>query len=291
MPVFLGNKGAIKLRRSTAETTEKLTGVVNSDDVVLRLNRFSFDGSSENLLIGDRVTITTTDNRKLAFVNPAAWRNGIRQESIAAYINVNAVGGIRLFPDFKSAVNNDRTKELALSDFSGEPIEVTITVKDWQFNVLGDVTGYQFFNERDSIDTTTLSDKFKHHYNAGLLSGGGSIDCLFNYTTTGIKEVPLLLLQLIQRLDIGASFDLALYLTDEDLDPRLTNLYYLIHAIITRVGVQVVSGEIVKCSIDFISTGEIKLLLGAKSDFILQESYEPIELEQGLGGLLQQTDD
>jgi hypothetical protein len=46
--------------------------------------------------------------------------------------------------------------------------------------------------DRETIDATSLSDKFRKQYSAGIISGSGSIDCLFDYTSTGIKETPLL---------------------------------------------------------------------------------------------------
>jgi hypothetical protein len=51
-------------------------------------------------------------------------------------------------------------------------------------------------------------------YSAGLISGSGSIDCLFNSATSGVKETPLLMLQLINRVDIGSEFDLLLSITE-----------------------------------------------------------------------------
>lgn len=291
MPVFLGNRGNIRIRRAVKYPYGSLQDTVIPDDVSLTLNRFSFDAAVDNLLTGDRIDIETFDPRGLAFVAPSAWAIGERQSTISAFIHVNALGGLRLFRDFQSAVNNTRANELPLSEFVGDPIAISVTLRDSAYNILGNVTGYQFYSDREAIDTTTLSDKFRQQYSAGLLSGSGSIDCLFDYKTAGLKETPLLLLQLIQRLDIGSEFDLALYLTDAEIDPNVDNIFYDVHAMVQRAGVQVTAGDIIKCTIDFVTTGDVRLLIGKPVEYILKEDDDRIELEQSLDFLLKEVDD
>ena len=63
--------------------------------------------------------------------------------------------------------------------------------------MLGGVTSYEFNTDREALETTALSDKFKRMYSAGLISGSGKIDCIFNNQTSGVTETPLLALQLI----------------------------------------------------------------------------------------------
>ena len=127
--------------------------------------------------------------------------------------------GVRLYPDFADAINNQRSTEVALEAFTGSAIDISIRVRDTRFNVLGNVTSYEFNNSRDAIEVTSLADKYKQQYNAGLLSGSGRIECLFDYASDTINEPPVALLQTIQRLDLGCSFDLALYLTDQEISP------------------------------------------------------------------------
>jgi hypothetical protein len=49
--------------------------------------------------------------------------------------------------------------------------------------------------------------------------------------------------------------------------------------------------SIVSCTIDFVSTGEIKLLVGQPSGYILKEDAGLISLEQSLDFLLQEVED
>lgn len=291
MAVFLGTTGNIRLRRGSSQNYGSFSDSILPDDVNTFLNRLSFDSALDNLLTGDRLELSTDDARGLVCFAPGAWDSGVVEESISAYINVNAAGGLRFFPSFEDAVNNVRANELPLAAFTGSALAVDYIVRDIRHNVLGNVTGYTFNTDRESIDTTALSDKFKQQYSAGIISGNGSIDCLFDYKSTGIKETPLLMLQLIQRVDIGSEFDLALYVTDRSLDSSLTSVYYEMTALVTRAGITLNSENAIECTIDFVTTGEVRLLIGEPAGYILKEDDDRIRLQQSLDFLLQEVDD
>ena len=291
MTYFLGNVGNVRLRRNNEIV---LYAEVRDADVTPVLNRVGFDGSTENLLTGDKVTISTDDPRGLLFFTVGSWLDGegVEQRSFSAYVNVNAAGGLRFFPSFAAAVNNNRAQEYEVKSFAGASLPVRLVVRDIAANVLGDVTSYTFNTDREGLDTTTLSDKFKRMYSAGLISGAGSIDCLFNSVTSGIKETPLLMLQLINRVDIGSEFDLLLSITDSENDPSALDIYYEFSAMVTRSGLEVTASDIISCSIDFVTTGEIKLLVGRPSGYILKEDDDRIALNQNsLEFLLAEVED
>jgi hypothetical protein len=155
-------------------------------------------------------------------------------------------------------------------------------VRDIRPNVLGDVTGYEFNTDREALDTTVLSDKFKRMYSAGLISGSGKIDCIFNNQISGIKETSLLALQLINRIDIGSEFDCLLSITDSDNNPSELDIYYEFTAVVVRSGLQVEASQLITCSIDFVTTGEIRLLIGRPSGYILKEDDDRIALNQDI---------
>jgi hypothetical protein len=221
----------------------------------------------------------------------ASWSSGIVEDGISVYVHVNAVGGLRFFASFENAINNNRSAELTLAAFAGDALEINVRVRDVAENVLGNVTGYTLNTDRETIDATSLSDKFRTQYSAGIISGSGSIDCLFDYASTGIKETPLLMLQLIHRVDIGSEFDLALYLTDKELNPSLNNVFYEMQAMVTQTGVTVDSEDIIRCTIDFVTTGEIRLLIGEPVGYVLKEDDDRIEIEQSLDFLLKEVED
>ena len=291
MTFFLGTKGNIRLRRGNSVQMGELVDSIGPDDVNTNLQRLSFDSAGDNLLTGDRVDIATSDARGLLFFNPAVWSSAAVEPSISAYVNVNAAGGLRFFPTFESAINNTRASEFALASFAGNPVSILYQVRDVSQSVLGNVIDYTFATDREAIDATSLSDKFRQLYSAGILSGSGSITCAFDYTTAGVTETPLLMLQLIQRLDIGSEFDCGLYLTDKSVDAGVENVFYSFKAMITKAGVEVRAGDIINCTIDFVATGEIRLLIGQLEDYILKEDDDRIKLEQSLDFLLKESED
>ena len=294
MTYFVGNVGNVRLRRNNAIT---LSAFVKDADVTVVLNRVGFDNSIDNLLTGDKVTISTDDTRGLLFFTVGSWVDGegVEQRSFSAFVNVNAAGGLRFFPTFADAINNNRAVEYQTQSFTGAPLLVKLVVRDVSSNVLGDVRSYTFNTDREGLDATTLSDKFKRMYSAGLISGSGSIDCLFNNLTSGVKETPLLMLQLIHRVDIGSEFDCLLSITDSENDPALSasdNIYYEFTAMVTRAGLELSASDIISCSIDFVTTGEIKLLVGRPSGYILKEDDDRIALNQSsLDFLLTEVED
>jgi hypothetical protein len=291
MTVFLGTTGNIRLRRGSGVNASILEDVIATYDVSTTLNRLSFDKSLDNILTGDRVEISTTDARGLVCFASSNWNSGVVESTIAAYVNVNAVGGLRFFDSFENAVNNVRSAEYTLTSFAGADIPISVSVRDTAYNVLGNVTSYELNTSREAVDTTTLSDKFRNQYNAGLISGNGRIECLFDVTTTGIKETPLLALQTIQRLEIGSSCDLALYVIDASLTGKTTSVFYELEAVITETGITVDTENAITCTINFVSTGEIRLLVGEPSGYVLKEDDDRIQFEQSLDFLLQETED
>lgn len=291
MTVFLGAHGTVKLRRNAGQKVNQITDTIDAADVNTVINRIGFDTSLDNLLTGDRVDIVTTDPRGLECFAASSWQSAAVEPSISAYVNVNAAGGLRFFPTFADAVNNNRSAEFPVYQFAGAPIPITYSVRDISYNTLGNVVSYQLNTDREALDATTLSDKFRNQYAAGLISGNGTIDCLFDYTTQNEQETPLLMLQLIQRLDIGSEFDCAFYLTDTDITPDTQTVFYQATAMVTRAGVEVNSNDVIRCAVDFVTTGEIRLLVGRPSDYILKEDNDRIILEQSLDFLLQETAD
>ena len=291
MAVFLGATGNIRLKRGSQAGLSQFADQITPDDVTVSLNRVGLARSGDNLVTGDRIEIATTDPRGLICFASSNWPSATVEDTITAYVNVNAVGGLRLFDTFNEAVNNIRSAEYTVTAFAGAALPVTITLRDSVSRVLGNVTSYELNTTRDQVDTTALSDKFKTQFAAGLISGSGRIDCLFDYNTTGIKEVPLMLMQTLQRVDIGSSCDLALYIVDRALDPTESSVYYEFEAVITASGVSVSPDASITCTLDFVTTGEIRLLVGEPSGYILKEDEDRIFLERSLDFLLQESED
>lgn len=284
MTFFLGHNGNVRLRR---DGQAALSSAISPDDVNTSLNRLGFDGSLENILTGDRLVITTEDPRGLLCFATNVWSSAQVENSIQAYVNVNAAGGLRFFASFAASVNNVRAEEYSLAAFAGAPLPIAANIQDSSYNVLGSVTGYTINTDREAIETTALSDRFRQQYSAGLISGSGSIDCIFSLATTGITETPLLMLQLVQRIEIGSAFDCALYLTES----AGTDVFYELTALVIKSGVEVRSDALITCTIDFVTTGDIRLLVGSPSGYVLQENDDRIVLDPSLDYLLTETED
>ena len=291
MAFYLGNYGNVRLRRGTDAFLGSIKASIGPDDVNTVLERVGVDNAVDNIITGDRVDISTVDSRGLAFIDASNWSSATIQDTFSAYVNVNQAGGLRLFSSFEDSINNNRAAEIQLQAFAGNPIEITIGVRDAKFNLLGNVSRYEFNTSRDSVDLTVLSDKYKQQHNAGLISGSGRIECIFDYTAKGSIEAPMLMLQIIQRLDLGCAFDIALYLTDQEVDPDVPNIFYQTTGVTTSTGISVEAGGVVSCTVDFVTTGEIKLVIGKPSEYILKQDDDRIKVEQSLGFLLQEVTD
>ena len=161
MTFFLGNYGNVRLRRGTTSVLGSIQASILPDDISTSLNRIGIDNAVDNIFTGDRIDIETTDSRGLEFIPATNWSSGTVQDTFSAYVNVNAAGGLRLFTTFESAVNNIRSDEIALQAFTGDPIPVSVRVRDVKFNILGNVTNYEFNTSREAIDITALQDKYK----------------------------------------------------------------------------------------------------------------------------------
>jgi len=291
MTFFAGHTGTVRLRRNSQVVS--FNSEITPDDVNVVLNRLGFDGSLENIVTGDRITISTTDSRKLICFPAANWPLVLQvQETFTAYVNVNLYGGLRFFRTFEAAVNNERSLELPLAAFTGAPVAIALEVEDADYTIAGNVTGFTFQTERDAVETTSLNDKFKQQYSAGLISGSGSIDALFNPFTTERKENSLLLLQLIQRIEIGSAFSAQLWLADENAYGSDLDVFYEFDAVINRAGVEIGGDQIISVSIDFLSTGEIGLKVGRAQGYVLQQDQGRILTKLfDVDALLQEIDD
>lgn len=293
MTFFAGHNGVMQLRRSTQRLS--IASQIEPDDINTSLNRFSFEGSENELLNGDFVTFSTDDPRGIAFLPPSFWswtNTTVPLDKAGFYANINQLGGIRGFRQFVDAINNNRNNEITLQSFTGGPLPVDILVEDTSFNPLGKVTGYTLNTEREAIETTSLSDKFRQQYSAGLISGNGSIDALFGFDTTGRDETSLLMLQLIQRIETGSSFEASLFLTTENAYGSDLDVWYQFQAVVTRAGVETRSDGIISCAIDFLTTGEIRLQAGKAPSYVLQENSSKINLgDFTVDALLKEIDD
>lgn len=289
--ILAGDGGCVQLRRRSGV---EMSGDVTFADIDEALDRFSFDEAEHNLLTGDRVLLSTTDPRGLAFIAPTWWEDNRVHHNATFFAHVNAMGGIRLYRTFADAINNDRRSAGKVVGFSGAPIAVEVEVRDMSYHPLGAVVSYSFSTDRGAVDVTALGDLFSEQFTAGTISGSGSFDCLFSIENDVCavagqqdREVTLVLPQILMRSELGGEFDAILPISGSH---HGQTIFYEISGVITRSAISVRAGSAIELAVDFVTTGEFALRIGKSSGLILKEDYNRIQKEQDLGFLLTETD-
>jgi len=287
MGVYFGQAGEIALKRDALQSA--LQTKLDPFDVNTSTRRFSVDHSSGSLLTGDEVEIETADGSTLELVN------GHNYPDIKKFINVDPVGGIRLFNTFALAIEGLQANALTLVTPSAAK-NILIRTRNEKFRHVANVKNFEMTTTREQVDLTNLGDEFRNQYEAGLISGQGSMTCIWEhryydsdrYNEYGSEsEFPFYLAQLIVRTQQGSDFD-GLFYIYKNPNRVKDNVFYEANCIITNIAVTVSAAEVVETRIEFITNGVIRLktgdtpgfLLQENADKILQENESPILLEQ-----------
>ena len=291
MSIYLGVSGEVELRRQFEDVD--LVSVVNTGDVNVSRKRFSFDFQRNQLLTGDQITITSTDGSALSFVS------GYTKSSIKRYINVDELGGIRLYTSFANAVNGGTANAATLAAPSSN-IPISVTVENSDYRLVAQVKGFELNTQRETVDTTTLSDDFRNQIST-LMSGSGRMSCFWEYTGETVDEVPQYILQLILRTKVGSKFGGRFYLKSSDYNPGglpttfNDKIWYEFNGVLTSCAIQFSATTAIEFTADFITTGaiELKTTLTTPPESLLQEDSDEILLEQDATAklLLESTDD
>lgn len=302
MAVLLGYQGQVELRRSQVD--EEYTGNVAISDVNTSKDRFSFDFPSGMLITGDQIEMRTTDDSLLSFVSADGWPTNTVYKDGIFYIFVDEVGAIRLYRTFDDAISGEVAGRINLAN-PGRTVPIAVKVRNNNDRILGQVKSFELNTEREGVDTTALSDEFRRQY-SGLISGSGRITCFFDYErrsgdpmvrgqSAGIMEMPLYVHQLLLRTRLGSEFGARLTLVgrgpkpygrDEDNDDEI---WYEFEARVTNVGIAFDPTEPIESTIEFVTTGEIKLRTRYVSNYLLQEqgATDRIRQEANQSGFLE----
>ena len=277
MTVYLGAQGEIELKRVFDGGTLKST--INTADVNVANKRFSFDFEHGQLVTGDQVEITSTNGSTLSFVD------SYTDTSIKRFVHVDELDGIRLYDSFGSAVNGGTANAITLATPSGN-IPVEVKVESSAPRVLAQVSEFEINTERETVDTTVLSDEFRTRVNT-LISGSGRITAFWEYTGNQIQELPMYLYELAHRTRVGSNFSGNFYIKKSDYNPggvpavRDDEVWWEVEGIITAAAIQFTPDSAVQITADFITTGEIQLRMKLETpDALLQENSGDIRLDQ-----------
>jgi len=285
MSVYLGTYGLVELRR-TSDATQK-SSVVNPGDVNTSRRRFSFDFETGFLTTGDQIEITSTNGSDLDFVDPSGWITNTRQSAGSWYINVDDLGGIRLYDTYDKSLAGVQDQAIALTDIASD-IPIVAKIANAVPHILAECTYFELSTNREAVDTTALGDEFRSQYSS-LISGSGQLrafwEYLPQYAQNSTTENAHYLLQLAIRTEIGSRFGAKFYLKSQGLGDTVAAqddlIWYEIEGIVTQAAVNFTPDSTVEVSAEFVTTGAIRLLSKTAPDNkVLQENSDDIRLEQ-----------
>ena len=287
MTVYFGQYGEIALSRDSS------TGGFNTNletaDVNTTRKRFGVDHSLATLISGERVSISTVDKSTLQLVS------GHNHPDWSGFVHIDKADGIRLFNTFEKAVTGLIADALTLVAPSSAQ-NINIRTENDFFRHVANIKEFEITTNRDQVDITTLGKEFRDQYDSGLISGQGSITCLWEHihgASTALQgsasrypELPVYLAQLVVRMQQGADFDGRFYIY-RDPDKKKT-VYYESKCIVTNAALSVAATTEIEARIEFVTNGEISLNVGAPDSYLLQEDTykllqengDPIVLEQ-----------
>ena len=278
MTVYLGDSGGIEFKRAAGQAAEM---TLLDGDVSVEKRRFSPQEDFLGVFItGDQVDISTVDGSNLHLVaghDFPDWRG---------FIFIDAMGGMRLFDSFKKAVGGQRDQAIELVDWPDRQ-NLTMRTRGDSFTSLAKITSYDFTTERETVNTTILGSQFVQQYEAGLISGQGTIDCFWEHryqlcdpdVCDGGVEFSSYLAQLCIRLTQGADF-FGRFFVYRDFDPSVNSVWYEAECIVTSASISVGANEAITSTIQFVTTGQFRLLTGIPPAYLLQEDGVSLILKE-----------
>lgn len=289
MTVYLGTFGEIELRRVFNGGALKST--IDAADVNATEKRFSFDFEHGQLVTGDQIEIISTDGSALDFID------SYTDSGVKKFIHVDELDGIRLYNTFAHAVTGEKTNAVALAT-PGDAIPIEVIVESAAPRLLAQVSSFEINTERETVDTTVLSDEFRSRVNS-LISGSGRITAFWEYTGNNTQELPMYLYELAHRTKVGSNFIGRFYIKKAGYNPSGASernddeVWWRVEGIITAAAIQFSPDSTVQITADFITTGELSLRMKLDNPLrLLQEDDGKIRLDQDSTaklGLQQQT--
>ena len=278
MSVYLGTYGEVELQRQF--DGGDLRSTINPSDVNATKKRFSFDFEHGQLLSGDQIEITSTDGTALDFID------SYTKTSVKKFIHVDELDGIRLYDSFAHAVNGGTTNATALATPAND-LPIRVKVENAEYKVLAQVNGFELNTERETVDTTTLSDEFRNRIST-LMSGSGRMSAFWEYTGNTSQELPNYLVELSLRTRVGSQFKARFYIKRTTHNPGGVaandndEVFYEFTGVLTGCAVQFAPDNTVQVQADFITTGSIQLRMDLETESkMLQEDDSELLLDQG----------
>jgi len=293
MTVFLGESGFVELIRAGVVDNE--TYSLAPGDVSVAKDRFSFTYPTGMLITGDLVQFKATDGGLLDFVDASGWIDNTIHEDGAWYVNVDDVGGIRLYHYFGDAVNGEQQGRVSLQQPT-RTIPLEVGVDQSTGRCLAQCTDYEFSNTREAADVTALTDEFRNQY-SGIISGSGSLNCFFSYRqemcdgTNQPTEKAAYLHQLVLRQTLGSKFRAKLFVIRPEVgagDAANDQVWFEFDALITNSAISLEPTSLIRSRIQFVTTGPIRMKIAtAEGFYLLQENNGFLLLNQDVASRLE----
>jgi hypothetical protein len=280
MTVYLGNAGNIELTRDSGDT---IAGTIKVANVDADKDMFSFDFSFGAFVTGDFVEFSSAST--LSFVSGYAYAKG------NWFVNVDQLGGLRLYPTYSDAIAGTSNNRVALA-VPGADIAVSCRILNSVPRVLAHIIRFELSTDREAVDTSSLGDEFRNQYST-LITGSGSIDCQFDYATAGETEIAVYLHNLLLRQQFGSDFKANLYILTEGqaqgVNASNDSVWYEIQGVMTNAAIQCTAGDIIESRFTFVTTGEIKLRVQTVTwgDLLLNSAGDRLVLSTADGDVLE----
>jgi hypothetical protein len=293
MAVYLGNSGLVSIQRTGAGA---YTSTLDPGDVNVAQKRFSFDFPNDTFITGDYLQITRIGGGNLDFVDASGFTPPGVTSTGAWFVNVDAVGGLRLFKTWAEALKGDIIDAVTLTT-PGSSYTISAELTTGGYRTLGEVVSYELSTQRAALDASVLGEEFVSQV-SGLVSGSGRFTCFWDFGENGDFEAAQYIHHLILRQQLGSNFSAALTIkragesaATGPNDTDSAQLYYLITGLITNVGISFEAGTALQSQIEFVTTGQLQLRYSSADtiagSLILQEDNSALDLESGIGRLLQ----
>lgn len=280
MSIYLGNAGNIELTRDSGDV---IAGTIEVASVDAGKDMFSFDFSFGAFVTGDFVEFSSAST--LSFISGYAYTKG------NWFVNVDQLGGLRLYPTYSDAVAGTSNNRVALA-VPGAAVAVNCKILNSVPRILANIIRFELSTDREAVDTSSLGDEFRNQYST-LITGSGSIDCQFDYATAGETEIAVYLHNLLLRQQFGSDFKANLYILTEGqaqgANASNDSVWYEIQGVMTNAAIQCAAGDIIESKFTFVTTGEIKLRVQTVTfgDLLLNSAGDRMVLSTADGDVLE----
>ena len=282
MTIYFGTTGIVELKRNSGRAFKTS---LDPADVNATKKRFSVDFVDGAILTGDQIKIETEDGSTLELVSGHSHPDG------RWYVYVDDAGGMRLYTTFSASLTGTTGEALTLVTPSSAK-DINISTSNSRYRNLAKIKEFEIQTERENIDITLLGDEFRKRYDRGMISGQGSLDCIWEHKTDPcssgdtMPEFPVYLAQLAVRIQQGSDFDARFYIYHEPSASQ-NSVWYESTCQINNVAVNVPAAGVIEAKVDFVTSGPIALKTGMPDAYLLQENTDRILQEDGTPILLE----